>query len=173
MIKPAKIYSLIFIPPLAQYVITLEELEGTRLVPIWIGVNEGNSIALVLEGEKFHRPLTQDLLVNILRELTVTIDKIVVNDLKENAYYALITLKQGDRILEIDSRPSDALAIAVRTGAPIFIDEKVLAVCPVINKPITDEEVKNFEQEIENLRPEDFFKKLDEAPPFPQKERDE
>jgi bifunctional DNase/RNase len=159
--KLAKIYSLIFIPPLAQYVITLEEVDGSRLVPIWIGISEGASIAMVLDGEKFKRPLTHDITVNMVKALGSTIDRAVIADLKDNAYYATIVIKQGEKAVDIDSRPSDAIALAVRTGAPIFIEEKVLEICPVINKPISEEEVKNFEKEIEGIRPEDFFKKLD------------
>lgn len=162
LIKPAKIYSLIFIPPLAQYVVTLEEVDGTRLVPIWIGINEGNAIAMVLQGEKFHRPLTHDLLANILKDVGAKIEKIIISDLKENAYYATIMIRQNSKTLEIDSRPSDAMALAVRTNSPIFIDEKVLKLCPVINKPISEEDVKRFKDELKNLRPEDFFRRLDE-----------
>lgn len=162
MVKPAKIYSLIFIPPLAQYVVTLEEVDGTRLVPIWIGINEGNAIAMVLQGEKFHRPLTHDLLANILKDVGAEVEKIVISDLKENAYYAIITIKQNGKTYEIDSRPSDAMALAVRTNSPIFINEKVLKLCPVINKPISEEDVKKFKEELKGLRPEDFFKRLDE-----------
>lgn len=162
MVKPAKIYSLIFIPPLAQYVVTLEEVDGTRLVPIWIGINEGNAIAMVLQGEKFHRPLTHDLLANILKDVGAEVEKIVISDLKENAYYAIITIKQNGKTYEIDSRPSDAMALAVRTNSPIFINEKVLKLCPIINKPISEEDVKKFKEELKGLRPEDFFKRLDE-----------
>lgn len=163
--KLAKIYSLIFIPPLAQYVVTLEEVDGSRLIPIWIGISEGASIALVLEGEKFKRPLTHDLAVNLIKALGGSLEKIIISDLKENAYYATLILKLGEKSLEIDSRPSDAIALAVRTSAPIFVEEKVLELCPVISKPISEDEVKNFEKEIENLRPEEFFKRLGEAPP--------
>ena len=152
---------MIFIPPLAQYVITLEEVDGSRLIPIWIGVSEGTSIVMVLEGEKFKRPLTHDLAVNFIKTLGGSLEKVVISDLKDNAYYATIVLKQDDKALEIDSRPSDAIALSVRTGAPIFIEDKVLEICPVINKPISEEEVRNFEKEIEILRPEEFFKKLD------------
>jgi uncharacterized protein len=171
--KTAKIYSLIFIPPLTQYLVTLEEIDGSRLVPIWIGISEGNSIAMVLQGDKFNRPLTHDLTVNILKELGVEIEKIIISDLNQNTYYAIIALRQGDKILNIDSRPSDAIALAVRTNSPIFIDDKVLSLCPVINKPISEEEIRNFEREMESLRPEDFFKKLNEAPPFNEKVRGE
>lgn len=160
--KPAKIYSLIFIPPLAQYVVTLEEIDGSRLIPIWIGMSEGTSIAMALEGEKFKRPLTHDLMIDLIKALGGLIEKIVISDLKENAYYAVIVLKQGGKTVGIDSRPSDAVALAVRTGVPIFIEERVLEICPIINKPISETEVKNFEKEIESLRPEEFFKRLDE-----------
>lgn len=162
MLKPAKIYSLIFIPPLAQYVVTLEEVDGTRLVPIWIGITEGNAIAMVIQGQKFHRPLTHDLMASIIKDVGAKVERIVISDLKENAYYATITIKQNGKIYEIDSRPSDAMALAVRTKSPIFIDEKVFKLCPVINKPITDDEVKKFKEELKGLRPEDFFKRLDE-----------
>ena len=162
MLKPAKIYSLIFIPPLAQYVVTLEEVDGTRLVPIWIGITEGNAIAMVVQGQKFHRPLTHDLMANIIKDVGAKVERIVISDLKENAYYATITIKQNGKTYEIDSRPSDAMALAVRTKSPIFIDEKVFKLCPIINKPITEEEVKKFKEELKGLRPEDFFKRLDE-----------
>lgn len=162
MLKAAKIYSLIFIPPLAQYVVTLEEIDGSRLVPIWIGMGEGNSIAMVLQGEKFHRPLTHDLMINVMKDVGAEIEKIVISDLKENNYYALIILRQAGKTLSVDSRPSDAIALAVRTNSPIFIDDKVLSLCPVINKPISEDEIRNFEREMENLRPEDFFRKLNE-----------
>ncbi len=162
MLKPAKIYSLIFIPPLAQYVVTLEEVDGTRLVPIWIGITEGNAIAMIIQGQKFHRPLTHDLMANIIKDVGAEVERIVISDLKENAYYATITIKQNGKTYEIDSRPSDAMALAVRTKSPIFIDEKVFKLCPVINKPITDDEVKKFKEELKGLRPEDFFKRLDE-----------
>ncbi|MDD5073555.1 MAG: bifunctional nuclease family protein, partial [Candidatus Omnitrophica bacterium] len=84
--KLAKIYSLIFIPPLAQYVVTLEEVDGSRLIPIWIGVSEGTSIVMVLEGGKFKRPLTHDLTVNLIKALGGSLEKVIISDLKDNAY---------------------------------------------------------------------------------------
>ncbi|MFA5094078.1 MAG: bifunctional nuclease family protein [Candidatus Omnitrophota bacterium] len=160
--RAARIYSVIFIPALAQYVVTLEETDGSRLLPIWVGAGEGTFIAAALEGEKFIRPLTHDLAVSLIGSLGGKIEKVVICDVRDNAYYASIFIKKADRTLEIDSRPSDAMALAVRTNSPIFIEEKVLELCPVINKPITGDEVKAFEKEMENLHPEEFFKKLDE-----------
>jgi len=160
--RAARIYSVIFIPALAQYVVTLEETDGSRLLPIWVGISEGTSIAAALEGEKFIRPLTHDLAVSLMGSLGGAIEKVVICDVRDNAYYAGIFVKQAGRVFEVDSRPSDAMALAVRTGSPIFIEEKVLELCPVINKPISGDEVKAFEKEMENLRPEEFFNKLNE-----------
>src|SRR3989338_8218148 len=140
-------------------------MEKTRLVPIWIGVNEGNAIALELQGEKFPRPLTHDLIVNLLSALHASVEKVVVSDLKDNSYYALIHLKAGGKSLALDARPSDSLAIAVRTHCPIYIDEKVLKKCPVIEKPITKEEIDKFKDQLKDMTSEQFFKSLEEAPP--------
>lgn len=160
--KKARIFSLVFIPSLKQYVITLEEIEGTRLVPIWIGINEGNAIALSLQDEKLPRPMTHDLLKNILDTLSVKLEKVIINDLKENTYYASIKLNLDGKRYEVDSRPSDSLALAVRARLPVYIEEKVLENCPIIKKPITGAEVEKFKKEMENIAPEDFFKKMKE-----------
>ena len=165
MIKEAKISSVVSLFPLPQYVVVLEDMEKTRLVPIWIGVNEGNAIALEMQGEKFPRPLTHDLIINILKELKGEIEKVVISDLKDNSYYALIYLKFNGKIIEVDARPSDSLALAVRVKCPIFIDEKVLAKCPAMEGPITHEEIEKFKETLKTMTPEEFFKKLEEAPP--------
>ena len=165
MIKEAKISSVVSLFPLPQYVVVLEDVEKTRLVPIWIGVNEGNAIALEMQGEKFPRPLTHDLIVNLIKAMGAETEKIVVNDLKENSYYALIYIKHNGKTLEIDARPSDALALAVRVQCPIYIDEKVLNKCPQIDRPITQEEIEKFKEDLKKMSPEEFFKSLEEAPP--------
>ena len=166
MIKEAKISSVVSLFPLPQYVVVLEDVEKTRLVPIWIGVNEGNAIALEMQGEKFPRPLTHDLLVNLIKEMGGKTEKIVVNDLKENSYYALITIQHNGKTVEIDARPSDALALAVRVQCPIYIDEKVLNKCPQIDRPITQEEIEKFKTDLKKMSPEEFFKTLEESPPM-------
>ena len=161
-LKEAKIFSLVLIPLLGQYVVTLEEVSGQRLIPIWIGVNEGNAIGLKLQGEQLPRPMTHDLISNILGALSIKVEKIIVTDLRDGTYYASITLTNGTKRLEIDARPSDAMALAVRTSTPIYVDEKVLKKCPVIMKPISEEEVDKFKQNLQSLKPEDFFKGLEE-----------
>ena len=163
-LKEAKIFSLVLIPLLGQYVLTLEEMGGQRLVPIWIGVNEGNAIGLKLQDEQLPRPMSHDLMNNMLQALGAKIERVVVSDLRDGTYYALIVLSHGQKRYEVDARPSDALALAVRASTPIFVDEKVLKKCPVIMKPITKEEVEKFKDNLQNLKPEDFFKGLEEKP---------
>src|SRR3989344_2293649 len=170
MIKEAKISSITPLFPLPQYVVVLEDLEKTRLVPIWIGVNEGNAIALEMQGEKFPRPLTHDLMVNILSALNAKIEKVVVNDLRESSYYAIIYIQVDGKTISIDARPSDSLALAVRIRCPIYIDEKVLLKCPKIEHPITKDEIDKFKEELKTMPPEEFFKKLNEAPPVEEPE---
>ena len=165
MPKEAKIASIVSLFPLPQYVVVLEDVEKTRLIPIWIGVNEGNAIALEMQGEKFPRPLTHDLIVNMLSALNAKIQKVVINDLKENSYYALIHLQIDGKTLQLDARPSDSLALAVRTQCPIFIDEKVLLKCPKIETPITKEDIDKFKDVLKTMSPEEFFKSLEETPP--------
>ncbi len=162
-LKEAKIFSLVLIPLLGQYVVTLEEVGGQRLVPIWIGVNEGNAIGLKLQGEQLPRPMTHDLMSSMLVALGAKVERIIVTDLQDGTYYASILLGLGGQKHEVDSRPSDAIALAVRTSTPIFIDEKVLKKCPVIMKPITEEEVEKFKKNLQNMKPEDFFKDLEQG----------
>lgn len=164
MIKEAKISSIVSLFPLPQYVVVLEDLERTRLVPIWIGIHEGNAITLQMQGEKFPRPLTHDLIVNSFKTLGAGLEKIIISDLKDNSYYAILMVRHDGKVFEIDARPSDALALAVRVKCPIFIDEKVLKKCPKIDQSITGEEIEKFKTALKSMTPEEFFKNLEEAP---------
>lgn len=161
--KEFKIFSLMLIPMPAQYVVYLEEVGGTRLIPIWIGVNEGNAIVYKLQDENLPRPMTHDLMADILQTLDLRIEKITVSDLKDNTYYAVIDMWQGNNNYSIDSRPSDAIALSVRMESPIYVSQTVLDKCPVIRKPISDDEVETFKKEIQSLRPEDFFKDIEDS----------
>ena len=162
--KQAFISSLVSLFPLPQYVVVLEDTEKTRLVPIWIGVSEGNAIALEMNGEKFPRPLTHDLVVNMFAELGITVDRVTITDIKDNSYYAEITLVSKGAKHVIDARPSDSLAIAVRTKCPIFIDPRVLEKCPTVEKPISKDEVDKFKEELKTMTADEFFKKLEASP---------
>ena len=128
MIKEAKIVSVVSLFPLPQYVVVLEDVEKTRLVPIWIGINEGNAIALELQGEKFPRPLTHDLLVNVINATDSQVTRLIIDKLETNTFFAKIEIKRpGAEAKLVDCRPSDGIAVAVRIKCPIFVDEDVLS----------------------------------------------
>jgi uncharacterized protein len=156
--KKAKIYSLIIVPEAGQYMVTLEEIEGTRLIPIWIGPAEGMAIAAAIQKSSFPRPLTHDLICNMLNTIKVDVEKIVITDLIDGTFFAKIFMSQEKNNYSIDARPSDSLAIALRLNKPILVTDEVFKKCPVIEKPITDKEVKDFKERLKTLRPEDFFK---------------
>lgn len=109
-----------------QGVVILKDLEGRRLLPIWIGILEATAIALEVEGIKPARPLTHDLLKNVLETLGVEVSMVLIHDLKDNTFYGQVILRAGDTTIEMDSRPSDAIALALRTHAPIFVSERVI-----------------------------------------------
>ena len=110
-----------------QAVVVLADLSKTTFIPIWIRTPEATSIAIPLEGITAPRPLTADLFVNALDSLGVTVTMMVVNDMRDEVFRAVLVLKQGDREIEVDCRPSDALAIALRKGVPLYVAEKVMA----------------------------------------------
>ena len=116
-------------------IIILRDQEGEKVLPIWVGVFEANAIALQIENIQTPRPMTHDLLRNIIQDLQATVEKIVVCDLKENTFYALIHLQTPAGPVAIDARPSDAIALALRTRAPILVDEKVIDNAKTVDFP--------------------------------------
>ncbi|MDD5629730.1 MAG: bifunctional nuclease family protein [Elusimicrobia bacterium] len=143
-----------------ECIIFLEELSGSRLLPIWIGIAEGQAIAIRFSGIVLPRPLTHDLLLGAITQLGFTVQKVVVCDIKDNTFYARIRVVKDGQVVDLDSRPSDAIAVAVRAGCPIFVEEKVFANCQTLSKPITEDEVSKFKADLKNLKPEDIFKDL-------------
>ena len=107
-------------------IIILRDQEGQRILPIWVGVFEANAIALQIENVQTPRPMTHDLLKNIIDDLSARVERIVVTELKENTFYALIHLRTNGHSIEVDARPSDAIALALRTRSPIFVEEAVI-----------------------------------------------
>jgi uncharacterized protein len=107
-------------------IIVLRDQEGHRILPIWVGVFEANAIALQIENVQTPRPMTHDLLKNIIDDLSAQVERIVVTELKENTFYALIHLRTNGHSIEVDARPSDAIALALRTHSPIFVEEAVI-----------------------------------------------
>ena len=109
-----------------QGVVILKDFEGKRLLPIWIGILEATAIALEVENIKPARPLTHDLLMNVLKALATEVSMVLIQDLKDNTFYGQIVLRTPEGTVEMDSRPSDAIALALRARAPIFVSERVM-----------------------------------------------
>ncbi len=107
-------------------IIILKAADDSVAIPIWIGLVEASAIATELEGVQLTRPMTHDLLKNLLVALGASLERVVVSDLKDNTFYARLHLKMGDQSTELDSRPSDAIALALRAGAEIFVARKVI-----------------------------------------------
>ncbi len=144
-------------------IIILRDEEDTRSLPIWVGIFEANAIALELEKIATPRPMTHDLMKNMLEALDAHVVKIVVNDLKENTFFAVIHLRVGESEITVDSRPSDAIALALRVAAPIFVEEEVVQKAKSVEVTKETEEIKTDDPErlrewLENIKPEDFGK---------------
>ncbi|TET29427.1 bifunctional nuclease family protein [Candidatus Aerophobetes bacterium] len=137
-------------------VIVLKEKTGEKTLPIWIGLFEAQAIALALENVKPPRPLTHDLAKSLIEKLKGKVDKVVISDLRNNTFYAQILIKKNGESIKVDSRPSDAIAIALRLNVPIFIDEAVLDKVTIGGKPIGDDELEEFRKRLKGLKPEDF-----------------
>lgn len=157
-LKEVRIYSLAQVGN--QCVLVLEEADGPRLLPIWIGLYEGGSIGMALSGQTFPRPLTHDLFIQIMEKMEAFIQDIVITELKDSTFFAEIRIKENDKSFTVDARPSDSVALAVRQKCPIFVAEAVFKSCPELLKPISEEEVSDFKKKLENMTPEDFFRDL-------------
>jgi len=143
--------------PSNQPIVLLRESEGERFLPIWIGQSEAAAIALALQGVITPRPMTHDLLRNILDEMAVQVSNIVITELREGTFYAVINMQRNGDAFEISSRPSDAIALAVRLGCKIFVHEEVLSEASILIPNGEDEdEVEKFREFLENVNPEDF-----------------
>jgi hypothetical protein len=135
------------------FVVLLMDLTNKTGLPIWIGPFEANAIAMKLKKIASQRPMTHDLIHTLLKTLESRIDKIIVNDLKENTYYALIHLHRRGEEIVIDSRPSDAIAIALAVDAPIFVSNLVIEKARTIDLEKDEDQLKEW---LENLKPDDF-----------------
>ncbi|MCG3206204.1 MAG: hypothetical protein KCHDKBKB_02936 [Elusimicrobia bacterium] len=143
-----------------QCVMVLEEIDGPRLLPIWIGLYEGGAIGMALSGQQFPRPLTHDLFMIVIEKLGGKVKQMVITELKESTFYAEVCVTKDDKEMVIDARPSDSVALAVRANCPILVNESVFQACPELLKPISEEEVSDFKKKLDTMTPEDFFKDL-------------
>jgi bifunctional DNase/RNase len=163
-----KIYSII--TNLTESIVFLDEVNGIRIIPIWIGPFEAQAIALKMSGYTSPRPMTHDLLYRIITKLGGKVKKVVISDLIENTFFAKIYIEKEGNLIEIDSRPSDAIALAVRCGCSIYINEEIFESTQVMMKPITDEEVKEFKEKLKNMTSKDI---IGDHPTKYEKEKDE
>lgn len=141
-------------------VLLLQEVNGSRILPIWIGVMEATAIASELERLQFTRPMTHDLLVTLTQKMGIEILEVEISEIKNDTFYAIITAKNGDIISTIDARPSDAVAIALKTKAPIYVNDRVMQ---KIKMETTSDQLshpKNWDQVLEELGPEHFKYKM-------------
>jgi bifunctional DNase/RNase len=142
-----------------QPIVLLKTVDSNKFLPIWIGHPEAAAILMKLQGASTPRPMTHDLLSDVLTELEATCTRVAVTELRENTFYASITLSINGREMEIDSRPSDALALAVRAGAPIFAAEDVIEESAIEfehDVEDTEEVVEKFKDFLDRVSPEDF-----------------
>lgn len=142
--------------PTNQPIVLLREREGERFLPIWIGAVEATAIAFALQGIVTQRPMTHDLMKNILESTEVTIDRVLITDLKEGTFFATIELSRNGTKYEVSSRPSDAIALAVRVSVPIFAAEEVLNEASIEIRDDEEQEVEKFREFLEQVNPEDF-----------------
>jgi bifunctional DNase/RNase len=151
-----KIRGLMMDPVTNMPIVVLKDVNGTAVLPIWVGIYEANAIALEIEKVSTPRPMTHDLIKNLLLGLETHVHKVVVSDLRDDTFYALIWLERDGQNISVDSRPSDALALALRVDCPIFVDDEVLKnskVAGAASDKVSSEELRKW---LENLNDEDM-----------------
>ena len=151
-----KIRGLMMDPVTNMPIVILKDVAGDSVLPIWVGIYEANAIALEIEKVSTPRPMTHDLLKNVLTGLDTLVHKVVVTELREDTFFAVIWLERDGRVISIDSRPSDALALALRVDCPIFVEDDVLKsskLASSVSDRVSSEELRKW---LENLNDEDL-----------------
>jgi bifunctional DNase/RNase len=131
-------------------------MDGKRFLPILIGPFEATAIALALEGAPVPRPLTHDLMRNVFETLDAHLEQVVIHDIRESTFFAKLVVRTNGELQEIDARPSDGIALALRMSAPIYVSDKIVLEESVPDKNTQDAEVERFKKFIEELKPSDF-----------------
>jgi uncharacterized protein len=158
MLIEMSIKGLMVDPMAGTPIVILKDKQGERVLPIWVGVPEANAIALQIENVSTPRPMTHDLLRNIIQDLRAKVEKIVVCDLQENTFYALIYLALDGDVLAIDARPSDAIALALRTRAPIYVEDRVIDHAKTVDFSADKADADRLHKWLESLDPDDLGK---------------
>ena len=154
---PMSIKGLMLDPVSNSPIVVLKDDDEKFFLPIWVGIFEANAIALQLENVTTPRPMTHDLLRNMIAELDAQVTRVVINDLRDSTFFAQIRLTFGSKTLEVDARPSDAIALALRTEAPIYVAQSVLDQAQTISPEGEDQDEK-MKKWFENLGPDDLGK---------------
>ena len=158
MLIEMTIKGLIMDPITNMPIVILKDKEGDRVLPIWVGVFEANAIALQMENMETPRPMTHDLLRNIIIDLDGSVDRVVVSDLRDNTFYAIIHLTvRGERVV-VDARPSDAIALALRTRSPILVEEAVIDNAKTVDFASERADSNRLQKWLESLDPDDLGK---------------
>ncbi len=171
---PVRVHGLVLEHKAQQNVVVLREEEGTRILPIWIGPPEAMAIRRLLAEEPFPRPLTHDLIALIVEGLKARVTRVVIHKLEESTFFATIFVEREQSVLSVDARPSDSIAVALRTQAPLFVNEELLQEPPAEGEPADsddppppdapepepsdEEKAERLRRFLENLNPEDFGK---------------
>ena len=159
MVREMRVIGITIDPVTQSPIVILRDKENLNTLPIWIGILEANSIAVALEKLSFPRPMTHDLFKNLLEQIGVRLLRIEVTDIRENTYYAALHMEAGGKPVVVDSRPSDAIAIAVRMGAPIMVRDQVLEKALKTDSPAGAEGEKDkWTELLEKMDPEDYSK---------------
>jgi uncharacterized protein len=139
-------------------IVVLRDQDGHRVLPIWVGIFEANAIALQIENLSMPRPMTHDLLRNVIRDLRASVDRVVISDFQEQTFYAIIHVTANGERVAIDARPSDAIALALRARAPIFVEEAVLDNAKAVDFATDTSDEDRLHKWLENLDPDELGK---------------
>ena len=158
MLIEMSIKGLMVDPMAGTPIVILKDKQGERVLPIWVGVPEANAIALQIENVSTPRPMTHDLLRNIITDLDGRVDRVVVSDLKDNTYFAVIHLTVRGEPVAVDARPSDAIALALRTRAPIYVEDRVIEHAKPVDFSSENGEAERLQKWLESLDPDELGK---------------
>lgn len=171
-IVEARVHGLVFEQKSQQHVVVLREAAGERVLPIWIGPGEAMAIQRLITAQSFPRPLTHDLIALVIEGLKARVTRVVISELREGTFYASLLVERESSVLSVDARPSDSIAIALRTHAPIFVNEELLQAPPEQEAesegltpdeppaapPSEEDKAEQLRRYLEKLNPEDFGK---------------
>jgi bifunctional DNase/RNase len=141
-------------------IVLLRDIDSQRLLPIWVGPAEANAIALQIENVAPPRPMTHDLLRNVLQELGATLSRVIISDLRDSTFYAYLELRKDGEVVLIDARPSDAIALSIRAKAPVFVDADVLSQAKSVEVSSEQADQERLQKWLESLDPDDLGYKM-------------